>query len=398
MSAPEQSEGAGGRRAAASRVGVAVTPFQTDPEATIRLAQRAETLGYSRFGMAEGWTQDAIVVLTQIAMTTSRIRLATTVLPVWSRTPAAIAMAAAGLQRVSDGRFELGLGASGPPLVEGLYGVRWERPIARLRETLVAVRALLAGERLPLDRDDVRPLRLGAPPERPIPIALAALAPSSVRLAGELADEWLPFLWARSRLAEGRALVAEGEAAAANPIPTRTVASVPLAIGEDEEQAGEIAAGWLLAYLTRMGPLYPRLLRERLGFSAEVDALLDANRNGGSPRLPAAAERLAREVTVLASYRDAPEAVRAWLGAGAAAVDLVLPPGVTRGEAERDDRRRRARGCRGRHRLMAAAQDEPHERGAVAGAAIPPLPHPRARHARPPSARQPSPVPPVEPR
>ena len=329
VSAPEESEGAGGRRAAASRVGVAVTPFQTDAEATIRLAQRAETLGDSRFGAAEGWTHEAIVVLTQIAMTTSRIRLATTVLPVWSRTPAAIAMAAAGLQRVSDGRFELGLGASGPPLVEGLHGVRWEQPIARLRQTLVAVRALLAGERLPLDRNDVRPLRLGAPPERPIPIALAALAPSSVRLAGELADEWLPFLWARSRLAEGHALVAEGEAAAANPIPTRTVASVPLAIGEDEEQAGEIAAGWLLAYLSRMGPLYPRLLRERLGFDAEVDALLDANRNGGPPRLPAAAERLAREVTVMASHRDAPEAVRAWLGAGAAAVDLVLPPGVT---------------------------------------------------------------------
>jgi alkanesulfonate monooxygenase SsuD/methylene tetrahydromethanopterin reductase-like flavin-dependent oxidoreductase (luciferase family) len=326
--APEETAGKNGPQGAAQRVGVAVTPFQSDAKATIRLAQRAETLGYSRFGTAEGWTQDAIVVLSQIAMTTSRIGLATTVLPVWSRVPATIAMAAAGVQRVSGGRFELGLGASGPPLVEGLYGVRWERPMARLRETLVAVRALLAGERLPLERDDVRPLRLGTLPERPIPIALAALAPASVRLAGELADDWLPFLWPRSKLADGQALVAEGEAAAANPTATRTVASVPLAIGEDEAQAGEIAAGWLLAYLTRMGPLYPRLLRERMGFDAEVDALLDANRNGGPPRLPVAAEPLARQVTVMASYADAPEAVHAWLGAGADAVDLVLPPGV----------------------------------------------------------------------
>jgi alkanesulfonate monooxygenase SsuD/methylene tetrahydromethanopterin reductase-like flavin-dependent oxidoreductase (luciferase family) len=328
VNASEPSPTGGGGQSAHSPVGAAVTPFQSDAEATIRLAQRAEVLGYGRFGSAEGWTQDAVVVLTQIAMTTSRIGLATTVLPVWSRTPAAIAMAAAGLQRVSDGRFALGVGASGPPLVEGLYGVRWKRPVARLRATLVAVRALLEGERLPLDRDDVRPLRLGTPPQRPIPIALAALAPSSVRLAGELADDWLPFLWARSRLADGQELIAQGEAAAANTTATRTVASVPLAIAEDESKAGEIAARWLLAYLSRMGPLYPRMLRDRMGFSDEVDALLEANRNGGRPKLPAKAERLAREVTVMASYEDAPAAIHAWREAGADAIDLVLPPGV----------------------------------------------------------------------
>ena len=311
-----------------SRVGVGVTPFHSEADATIRLAVRAEELGYARFGAAEGWTQDAAVVLAQIAGVTSRIELATAVLPVWSRTPAAIAMAAASLQRASSGRFALGLGASSPPLVEGLHGLTWRQPVDRMRSTLVAVRALLDGGRLPLERDNVRPLRLGAPPARRVPILVAALAPSSVRLAGELADEWLPFLWARSRLSEGRALLAEGEARAEAPNATRVAASVPLAIAEDEETSRQIAAGWLLAYLTRMGPLYPRMLSKRFGFAREVEALLAANAGGGPPRLPAAAERLARDVTVMGTYDEAPDVVCAWLEAGADTVDLVLPLAV----------------------------------------------------------------------
>jgi alkanesulfonate monooxygenase SsuD/methylene tetrahydromethanopterin reductase-like flavin-dependent oxidoreductase (luciferase family) len=319
-------------RDAGSTVGVGVTPFQTDAEATIRLAVGAEEFGYARFGSAEGWTHDAVVLLTQIAGVTSRIGLGTGVLPVWSRTPAAIAMAAAGLQRVSGGRFALGLGASSPPLVEGLHGLTWQQPVNRVRTTLVAVRALLEGDRLPLDREHVRALRLGAPPERRVPILLGALAPASVRLAGELADHWLPFLWARSRLPDGRTLLAEGEALAERPSATGVTVSVPLAIAQDEETARQIAAGWLLAYLTRMGPLYPRMLRDQFGFAREVDALLDANESGGAPRLPAAAERLAREVTVMGTYDEAPDVVRLWLEAGADAIDLVLPLGLPEGQ------------------------------------------------------------------
>jgi alkanesulfonate monooxygenase SsuD/methylene tetrahydromethanopterin reductase-like flavin-dependent oxidoreductase (luciferase family) len=328
MPAPDTTETTGWSREAGSSVGAGVTPFQTDGDATIRLAVGAEQLGYARFGTAEGWTHDAVVLLAQIAGVTSRIGLATTVLPVWSRTPAAIAMAAASLQRASDGRFALGLGASSPPLVEGLHGITWERPANRMRTTLVAVKELLGGARLPLDREHVRPLRLGAPPERRVPILLAALAPSSVRLAGELADHWLPFLWARSRLPEGRTLLAEGEAAAERSTATGVAASVPLAIAQDEETARQIAAGWLLAYLTRMGPLYPRMLRDHFGFAREVDALLDANGSGGPPRLPAAVERLARDVTVMGTYEEAPNTVRLWLEAGADTIDLVLPLGL----------------------------------------------------------------------
>jgi alkanesulfonate monooxygenase SsuD/methylene tetrahydromethanopterin reductase-like flavin-dependent oxidoreductase (luciferase family) len=311
-----------------TKVGVGITPFHTDDDATIRLAVAAEELGYARFGAAEGWTHDAVVLVTRIAAATSRIGLATAVLPVWSRTPAAIAMAATSLQGASGGRFALGLGASSPPLVEGLHGLTWQQPVSRMRDTLVAVRALLDGARLPLDGEHVRPLRLGAPPEQRIPILLAALAPSSVRLAGELADQWLPFLWARSRLRDGRALLAEGEAAGERSTPTGVAASVPLAIARDEETAGQIAAGWLLAYLTRMGPLYPRMLRDHFGYAREVDALLEANGGGDRPQLPAAAERLAQDVTVMGTYDEAPAAIRRWLEDGADTVDLVLPLGL----------------------------------------------------------------------
>ena len=317
MAPPERSE-----------VGVGITPFQTDEEASIRLALAAEQLGYGRFGAAEGWTHDALVLLTRIAAVTSRIGLATAVLSVWSRTPAALAMAAASLQRASGGRFALGLGASSPPLVEGLHGIEWRQPMGQMRGTLVAVKALLQGERLPLDREEVRPLRLGAPPEQRVPIIVAALAPPSIRVAGELADVWLPFLWARSRLDDGRALLAEGEAAGEDSSTTAVSPSVPLALAEDEPAARRIAASWLLAYLTRMGPLYPRTLRDQFGFGSEIDALLEANSGDGPPELPAAAERLAQEVTLMATYDDAPGAVRLWLEAGADSVDLVLPLGV----------------------------------------------------------------------
>jgi alkanesulfonate monooxygenase SsuD/methylene tetrahydromethanopterin reductase-like flavin-dependent oxidoreductase (luciferase family) len=328
MTSPETTQATGNAADPDSRVGVSVTPFHSEADSTISLAVRAEELGYTRFVTAEGWTQDAVVLLAQIAGVTSRIGLATAVLPVWSRTPAAIAMAAAGLQRASGGRFALGLGASSPPLVEGLHGLAWRQPVDRMRSTVMAVRALLDGARLPLDREGVRALRLGALPSQYVAILLAALAPSSIRLAGELVDDWMPFLWARSRLSDGRALLTEGEARAEAPSATRVAASVPLAVGPDEETARQIAAGWLLAYLTRMGPLYPRMLRDRFGFGREVEALIAANANGGPPRLPAAAERLAREVTLMGTYDQAPDAVRAWLEAGADTIDLVLPVGV----------------------------------------------------------------------
>ena len=306
--------------------GVAFTPFETRVDTMVRLAQQAETLGLDRVQVAEAWSHDATIVLAEIAAQTSRIGLGTGVLSVWGRTPASLALAAAGLQRVSGGRFSLGLGAGSPPLTEGLHGLRWERPVSRVRGTVTGVRALLAGERLPAPAPGARPLRLGVLPDVPVPIALAALADESIRLAGELADEWGPFLWARSRVGEGRALLDEGEARNATPTPTRVAVAVPVALGPDMASARRMAAWWLSTYVTRMGPIYPRML-ERCSSPEVVEALRTA-----TDELPAGAETLAGEVTLFGTYDEAPELIAAWRAAGADSVELVLPPG--RPEAE----------------------------------------------------------------
>ena len=159
-------------------------------------------------------------------------------------------------------------------------------------------------------------------PEVPVPIALAALSEESIRMAGELADEWAPFLWARSRVGEGVALVDEGAARAELPTPTRIVAAVPVALGPDAETARRLAGFWLSTYATRMGPIYPRMLG-RFSSRDVVDAV--AATHG---ELPASAEDLAREVTLFGTYDEAPELIAAWLAAGADSVQLVLPPGL----------------------------------------------------------------------
>jgi alkanesulfonate monooxygenase SsuD/methylene tetrahydromethanopterin reductase-like flavin-dependent oxidoreductase (luciferase family) len=292
-----------------------------------RIARRADELDIDRVDLAEGWTHDALLLLADIAGRTSRVRLGTSVLSVWGRTPATIAMAAADLQRVTGGRFSLGLGASSPPLVEGFHGIAWGRPMSRLRETVTAVRELLAGQRLPNPAPGARPLRLGVPPETPVPLLLAALAPESIRLAGELADGWSPFLWSRSRVDDGRALLREGEARAEAPRSTRVSLGVPVALGPDEASAQRLAAWWLSTYSTRMGPLYPRMLGERFGMRAGVDAIVSAAEGEPEPDLPAAAEELAREVTLFGTYDEAAETIAAWEAAGVDDLDLVLPPG-----------------------------------------------------------------------
>ncbi|HEY1358289.1 MAG TPA: LLM class flavin-dependent oxidoreductase [Thermoleophilaceae bacterium] len=309
------------------RVGVGFTPFETRADVILRLAIRADELGLARVEVAEGWTLDSTILLAEAALRTSRIGLGTSVISAWGRTPATIALGAAGLQRSSAGRFSLGIGASSPPLVEGFHGIEWDRPLARLRETLTAVRALLAGDRLPNPAPGARPLRLGVAPEVPVPLVLAALSSGSIRLAGELADEWAPFLWARSRIQDGRALLQEGESRAEAPTPTHVGVGVPVALAGDEEGARRLAAWWLSTYATRMGPLYPRMLGERFGMAAGLEAVVEAADGNREPELPAVAETLASEVTLFATYDRTRDAIAAWLSAGADSVHLVLPPG-----------------------------------------------------------------------
>jgi alkanesulfonate monooxygenase SsuD/methylene tetrahydromethanopterin reductase-like flavin-dependent oxidoreductase (luciferase family) len=307
-------------------VGIAFTPFEDRVEVIERAAVLAEQRGLESVGVAEAMTLAAPIVLARLAERTERIRLVSGVLSVWGRTPATLALTAAELQRASGGRFLLGLGGSTAPITEGFHGQPWQAPLRKLRDTLVAVRTLLGGGRLPEVPDGVRALRLGCPPTVPVPIALAAITAPSIRLAGALAEHWLPFLLPPAALDAGRELMAGAAAGAGRTDAATVTASVPLALAPDRDGAARIAARWLVTYATRMGPLYPRMLREH-GYHRELDAVLDANPDPHDARLPAAAERLAHDVLLYGTYDEAPQLCRAWVEHADALV-LVAPFGV----------------------------------------------------------------------
>jgi alkanesulfonate monooxygenase SsuD/methylene tetrahydromethanopterin reductase-like flavin-dependent oxidoreductase (luciferase family) len=310
-------------------VGVSLMPLENRREAIVRLATGAERRGYAGFFLPETWAHDVTVLLAEAALRTERIGLGTGILSVWGRSPGTLAMAAATLHDVSGGRFALGLGASTAQLVEGLHDTPYRAPLDRLRRIVVQVRALLAGERLPLVPAGARPLRLNVPPAPGVPVHLAGLAPQTIRLAGEVADGWLPFLFPRSRLLEGVALLREGAARAtpARPLP-KILPSLPTVVAADAAAARRGAAWFVAFYLTSMGPFYPRTI-SRLGFAKEVEAVIAANPTRGSAVVPPDAEVLLDELTVYGTPEEARARLAAWHEAGAAMPVLLLPPNQT---------------------------------------------------------------------
>ena len=160
----------------------------------------AERLGVDCLWSAEAWGHDAATPLAFMAARTSRIRLGTGIMQAGTRPPALVAMTAMSLNAMSGGRFILGLGVSGPQVIEGWHGIRFERPVQRLRETVEIVRRVARGERLaykgkiyelPLPGGEGKALRSGAKPQPDIPIYLATLSPKSLEMTGEIADGWL---------------------------------------------------------------------------------------------------------------------------------------------------------------------------------------------------------------
>ncbi len=309
-------------------LGVGLTPLETRREVVLHAAARAEELGYDRFTLAEGWGHDAGVLLAEVATRTQRIGLGTGVLNVWGRSPASIAMLAASLDEVSGGRFVLGLGAGSPPLAEGLHAVPFRAPVARLERVARQVRSLLAGDRAePAASSGTRGLRLGVTPRHDIPLYLAALGPRAVRVCGEVADGWYPFLMPRSGLAEGTAILREGAAAREDTRRAPRVSPcIPAAVSSDPATARAVAAWWISFYLLSMGPLYRDTLT-RMGHADAVDAVVAANPTARTHELPPAAEGLVDELTVGGSPAQARSVLDQWYAAGAEMPCLVLPPG-----------------------------------------------------------------------
>lgn len=294
----------------------------------------ADQLGLDSVWTAEAYGSDAFTPLAWWGSATSRVRLGTAVAQLSARAPTATAMAALTLDHLSAGRAVLGLGVSGPQVVEGWYGAEFARPLARTREYVAIVRQVLArrgpveapGPAYPLPRpggtglgkalmSTVHPLRSG------LPVMLAAEGPRNVALAAEIADGWLPFLFAPGADADYRALLAEGFAARSPELGPadafEVVASVPLAVDTDLERAADAVRPMLALYVGGMGAPganFHRAVLERLGYEQACEEVA---------RLWAAGRRDAAAAAVPFSLVDA--------------VALLGPPGRVRERLARWD-------------------------------------------------------------
>lgn len=245
-----------------------------DRRELIECVKVADSCGYDSFWMPEAWERDAFTLLTELAVHTKRIHLSTGIINIFSRSPALIAMSAATLDEISEGRFRLGLGTSGSRVIEDFHGVRFEKPLTRLKETIQIIRLLLNGERVDFSGScfELRRFKLGFKPVRSdIPIYVAALTPGSLRQAGELADGWLPTHWPIERLAHGISEIRAGMIAAGRGENRIEIAPfVNVVLSSDIARARNQARLPLAYYLGGMGDYYHSSL-SRLGFEAQAD-------------------------------------------------------------------------------------------------------------------------------
>ena len=320
--------------ARARALAVSVMPLENRREQFEALATLGERLGYDAMLLPETWAYDATIVLAEAAVKTERIRVGSAILGVWNRSAATLAMGAATLASLSRGRFILGLGASTPQLVEGLHDVPFGAPLAQMRRVVTQIRALLRGERVPLAvAKEARALRLNVSPAE-VPICLAAIGDASVRLAGEIADGWMPFLYPLRMLGQGLERLREGATRGGRAALPVVYPMIPASVDEDADKA-RAGAAWLVAfYLTSMGTFYRDTLI-RFGFDKEVQAVLAANTPKFAAAVPADAEVLLDELIVYGTPAEARRRLARWYEAGAAMPGLMFRPGLTADETRR---------------------------------------------------------------
>jgi F420-dependent oxidoreductase-like protein len=273
-------------------------------------AAALESAGVDVIGVPELYGTDAVSLLGYLAAKTQHAQLAAWILPIYSRTPTLIAMTAAGLDEVSGGRFVLGLGASGPQVIEGWHGVRYDAPIARTREIIEICRAVWRRERLehqgryyqiPLAPNVGtglgKPLKLISHPVRSeIPIYLAALGQKNVELAAEIADGWVPFLYI-PELADrvwGDALARGHRLRAADLPPLQIAAGGPFAFTDAPVALRDQGRKRLALYLGGMGSEHVNFynqVAQRYGFEEQAAQVqrrfLAGDRSGAEAAVPA---------------------------------------------------------------------------------------------------------------
>ncbi|SDH70123.1 LLM class F420-dependent oxidoreductase [Nonomuraea jiangxiensis] len=269
-------------------------PVAATHDAQLTLVREAERLGYDSVWASEGYGVDPATTLAWLAAGTERIGLGSGVIQVTGRTAISTAMAATTIDRVSGGRFLLGLGASGPQVAEGWHGQRYERPLAHLRDYVTVVRTALEGRPvehtgpeivLPLPDSRGKALSMTVSPVRqPLPIHLAAMGPKAVALAGEVADGWLPIHFPPEHLVETMEHLRAGAARSGRDADRVEVSPMVMAmVDDDADYARDLIRPMLALYLGGMGTrgvnFYNRLAH-RLGFGPAAARVQDAYFDG----------------------------------------------------------------------------------------------------------------------
>ncbi|MFK8215104.1 LLM class flavin-dependent oxidoreductase [Haloferax volcanii] len=273
------------------------------------LVVRAEELGYESAWAAEGQGKTAFGKLERWAVHTDEIGLATGIVNVFSRTPAALAAAAATLDDHSDGRAILGLGVAHPGVVETFHGVEFDRPLSRLHEYVDLVRRYLRGDADSFDGEFFSPERTSFwdafdPVREEIPIYNGALGPANVRLTGQVADGWLPNLYPRPQFEEALAWLDTGASRAGRDASDVDVAMYVLTAVHDDPDEARRAAAEHVAYYLRDVPGYYDRAAEQAGFADEVEAVRAA------PTTEAGARELSAEFLDLVALVGTPDDVR----------------------------------------------------------------------------------------
>ena len=239
----------------------------------IDFAQRAEALGYDSLWCGESWGRDLVTTLTHVACHTSRIKLATGIINVFSRTPSLVAQTLASLDEISAGRAILGLGSSGAKVVRDWHGLSFDRPLQRTREFIEIVNLALSGQRVDYEGQFYRlhdfALRLN-PPRNHIPVYVASLGPKNVELTGELADGWSPVFFSPDHLDTFNEQLAVGRRKASRSVDAVEMAPWMICcVSDDGSLAKALVRRHIAYYVGGMGRYY-RDVMVRYGFQEEV--------------------------------------------------------------------------------------------------------------------------------
>lgn len=299
----------------------------------------AESLGYELVATGEAWGPSTIPWMTLLAVNTERIQIGTSILNVFSRTPAAIAQEFATLDQLSGGRMVCGLGSSGHRVIEHFHGVPFEKPLRRIREYVEIFNILISGERL-MYEGEIFNLQRGftLDYERPrthIPVYIAAITPKSIRQTGEIADGIFPIHWPKQKFESLRASLRAGAESVERSVDALTIAPFTniYVLGEgDDDAKWQAARQPLFHYVNRMGDFYWNMLA-RNGFESEVSASRAAwaNRDRDAA-LAAISEDMVREIQVIGPLESVAEQLqeRAALGAD---LQMIQMPGGSAADA-----------------------------------------------------------------